>query len=330
MAVDDRCHGCFTLWTDCFGHMEWPEMIRRHSSETEFQALVTKARSVREGLSERPKHQEAVQQHTLHSVKVKRQFVVLTEKEMRRHASLARIPKMALKKVPKVLLPGDGGQLEEMYCFLDTDNPFRKLEVESAIQCQQSKDIMAANQFAWTGQSKCCFSAAVPKESSSNGVAELLEKEVYLHSWDDFMRSKLMKEEAEAEDGAEANEQTTDQEDAGLEEELSGAAAGVAEPLQHAVMESDSWPARKTPTKGKPRSAGPEGVGGLQRMRSQSSLDTPSTARKGDQDSGAHGDANSSTALGDGEEAEGRLMSCHDLGALPYVLVLGQQICEVC
>ena len=134
-----------------------------------------------------------VKQQCVLGVEIEKSFVVLSEREMRKESGLHRIPRMSLKSLPQLTLPSQpgGGEPEVLYAFADPDQPFRKARVKSFVGECLSETLMEPSKVFWADQGKTMLVHASTEQCAKLGVADTLQREAKLPTWDAFFLEKL-------------------------------------------------------------------------------------------------------------------------------------------
>eukprot|EP00971_Amphidinium_carterae_P333199 6467795-Amphidinium_carterae.2 len=230
--VEDKCEECFNLHLQAFFWIDWTTLCTRVRNDKTFSSVVSEAREAKAGRGARPAVEEEVIAATKIELELERSFICMNEKEMRRDAAVSRIPKMAIKNVPQLEVPAEGGgETETVYCFKNPDDYYRKLHVKVNIGCQHLKTPMPAKNFVYQDQGGDIHTWLLEATSAGNGVANLLEKEVHLVSWEDFKAKRLSR--GAGDDIAEECEPIDEEQNAcsAAAESYRGAAAAVSAPM---------------------------------------------------------------------------------------------------
>eukprot|EP00971_Amphidinium_carterae_P352906 6492769-Amphidinium_carterae.4 len=193
-AVEDKCEECYTLHEQAFFWLDWQALCARHHKDKAFAGIVGDARQAKAGHRHKPAVDEEVVAATKVELELERSFICLSDREMRRDASVSRIPKGALKSVPQIEVPGEGGgERETVYCFKEPSEPYRKLHVKVNIASQHTRTPMPLRNFVYAEQGGDVQNWLVETTAAETGVANLLDKEVHMVSWEDFKSKKLTK-----------------------------------------------------------------------------------------------------------------------------------------
>eukprot|EP00971_Amphidinium_carterae_P225789 4478229-Amphidinium_carterae.1 len=222
LAADDKCEECWQLWSESFGYLTWADMCARNRNDEHFSKLLSEARGVKAGKLPKPSKAETVDAETKITMFVDKTFQVATERQMKRVTGLSRIPKMHLKNLAKVNMPTEDGDAEECYyCFKDVEEPMQTVTVRVEVGSSMKTSHLPKDFFLYAGQGKSMQEHVMKEVADVHGMTSLVDKDVYLPTFDDFCEKKLSKK-----DGTDGEQETEPlQEALELETQYSGAAA---------------------------------------------------------------------------------------------------------
>eukprot|EP00971_Amphidinium_carterae_P126499 2506029-Amphidinium_carterae.2 len=132
------------------------------------------------------------------AVEIERKFMVATMGDMKKKkAELDRIPARALKFLPQVTLPNpETGDDELYYCFADPDckaSILKQCTVKVSIVNEREIDGLRPEAFVSQEHCEGFLKAAVVHSGGENGVGNMLSKEGYMSSFDEWYNSKFEK-----------------------------------------------------------------------------------------------------------------------------------------
>eukprot|EP00971_Amphidinium_carterae_P116293 2303683-Amphidinium_carterae.1 len=198
-------------------------MCDRNKDDENFKKLLHEARAVKAGRKPVPVKTETVDAETKVTMFLDKTFRVASEKQMKRWTGLSRIPKMHLKGLAKVSLPTEDHDIDEnYYCFKDEEEGLQKLTVRVEVGASLKTAHLPKEFFLFPGQGKEMEQHVLKEVGQESGMASLLDKEVYLPSYEEFCEKKLSKKT----EGNEGDPETTLVENVfEADAEYSGAAA---------------------------------------------------------------------------------------------------------
>ena len=197
-----QCADCFALWKAGFAYMEWDAMVQLASESTQFAECLAKAREMHSKGESMKEDKQSVAVHTLIGLHVDRTYTVISEREMRRHASLARIKKSSLGKLPCLQVPHEdcSGQQETVYVFQNEAEPFRKATLRVACSSDLSDVRMSPGTALWGEQAQRYHSHAATTTASETKALELVQKDLQghlnLYTWEAFKEEFLAPRQA--------------------------------------------------------------------------------------------------------------------------------------
>ena len=181
------------------------ELAQTCGQDEKFARTVQHAREVKNKKVGSECYQTSLENQVVVGVEMERTFIVLSEKEMRREASLHRIPRISLKGIPILRMPSRvGGQEPEvLYCFRDDASPWRRARVKTCVAQNLQEVVMGNEHVCWSGQGETTLACTTEQSASSMGLSECLQKDGTLPFFAEFYSEKLgvrTKEEPEGGD----------------------------------------------------------------------------------------------------------------------------------
>eukprot|EP00971_Amphidinium_carterae_P351511 6492147-Amphidinium_carterae.4 len=189
--VHDQCAECWLLWQQTFPWLPWDELVEKNG-DSAFQTLLKQVRAVRSGSSEPPHFQEDISSDTTFTLELHHPFIAVSEKDFKRASGLTRIPKGATKSVPTLTVPTEDGSSEEtIFCFKDPNSKFRTGVFKVNLALKHQKEELPKKFNCYKGQAADARGAMCQEFESSSGITSLLDKDLHLMTWDEFVEKKL-------------------------------------------------------------------------------------------------------------------------------------------
>eukprot|EP00971_Amphidinium_carterae_P351461 6492126-Amphidinium_carterae.2 len=202
-----QCDQCFHIWSRGFSYMTWSELVTLHERDEPFRVTFARAKQTHLSGVKLAEEQAQVEKVLQVGCEVRRSFVILNEREMRRETSQNRIKKSALKSLPSLMLPAEdgSGKQELVYLFADPTTPHRRLDLKVEVAGKKADLQLAAGEALWKGQGEQYYTHVTSTTLNALGMLSVLEKEASGHlslpSWESFQEEKFgEKEEVEVED----------------------------------------------------------------------------------------------------------------------------------
>eukprot|EP00971_Amphidinium_carterae_P019164 377108-Amphidinium_carterae.2 len=202
VAAGEQCLACFKVWQRWFPYMSWQQMVKDNESNKEVQHIVQEAKKLlQEGQTDGVK-KTATKTRLLFSVEMQKPFLAGTMTDLKKKSCMERVPAKALKYVPKLELQSfDGGKPDTYYIFADPSQgsgSLKPVTLKVTAETEQEVDALKVNEFITEAHAATHMTETLKMQSQSNGVANLLSKESYLQSWDEWF-SKKFEEDVDAE-----------------------------------------------------------------------------------------------------------------------------------
>ena len=136
------------LWKAGHAYMEWDELGQLASESQMFSDGVAKAREMYQKGERLKVDLQSVSTNTQVGLFLDRSYIVISEREMRRHAELSRIKTSSLAKLPSLEVPHEdcSGEMETVFVFADPSQPFRKAMVRVGCSNDRQQVMLAAGQ----------------------------------------------------------------------------------------------------------------------------------------------------------------------------------------
>eukprot|EP00971_Amphidinium_carterae_P291985 5796253-Amphidinium_carterae.5 len=187
-------------------------------TDKKLMALVSKARSVRNGSCSSDAGNQEVKTSVVCALEVERAVKIMSEKDMRKVAKVNRIPRGMLKALPAFEVPTETGGTEVVYAFKDEDAQERKAKIKVISSTSLSHWDMTKQNALYSSQGQETYAHAATENGKKLGYWGFLEKEsaghISLQSWNDFLEQKLMSKhvgddqfDGDADDGADLDEE---------------------------------------------------------------------------------------------------------------------------
>eukprot|EP00971_Amphidinium_carterae_P270316 5363623-Amphidinium_carterae.1 len=177
-------------------------------------------------------------------LEVSHSWVGASEKDIKAHTQLEKIPRAILKTAPQILVPADdgSGKLEEVFLFKGpSSHGLRQVKMKVLLQSGMHRELLAQDAHYWRDQAELHWQSAVQAASKCSGMASLRDSK--LADFGEWCSSKFHEKDdasmlpggIQEGNGEEGNESVVD--DA---EELGGiAASSVSSSLKRTLSHGD-------------------------------------------------------------------------------------------
>ena len=244
--------------------------MERCAQDKEWRLVVEGARKVFLGAEKPVEPKDQVRDEATYAVELEQSFVACSKKDLRQMSGLARLPRIPLKNVPSLVVPGHiaGNDGETYYLFRDDSEPYKKARVRMTMGQKLEHGHLVPDNFLWRGQGEACVAHHIQQSSKASGLADALARESNMMNVEQFVKEKLCPREKV---DAQAEGEPQQEEEAALEAcSLVGPAAAAAQQQQQQTDTLRTTP----PAKGKKdHSRSPANVvAGIARSASSASL----------------------------------------------------------
>eukprot|EP00971_Amphidinium_carterae_P349398 6490998-Amphidinium_carterae.1 len=175
-------------------------------------------------------------------LEVSHSWLGASEKDIKAHTQLDKIPRAVLKTAPQILVPAEdgSGKLEDIFLFKDpSSHGLRQVKMKVLLQSGLQRELLAHDAHYWRDQAELHWQHAVQAASKGSGMASLRDSK--LADFGEWCSSKFHdKEDASMfpggiqEDVEQSNESVDDA------EELGGiAASSVSSSLKRSLSHGD-------------------------------------------------------------------------------------------
>eukprot|EP00971_Amphidinium_carterae_P156676 3105609-Amphidinium_carterae.1 len=171
--LGDMCAECYGIHQAAFSFLSWSDFCEKvHNNEDDYAAKVKKARSVKAGLETAGEPQSVYKDVQL-GLELRRSFIAVSEKELRKSASLYRLPKLPFKNIPQVKAPAEDGSGEELlYLFRDEQQPSRRAELKMFIGIGWQRVKMSQGNQLWANQGEAMCEHLAAEQAQAWNVME--------------------------------------------------------------------------------------------------------------------------------------------------------------
>eukprot|EP00971_Amphidinium_carterae_P115124 2280128-Amphidinium_carterae.1 len=176
--VGDQCLNCFQVWQAAFKHLTWAELIEALGDDENVKRNWAEALAIKDGKKERPWKEMVVKKNSSVVLEVCKEFIVLTEKELKKCWGVEKLGKDDLKGIPKIELHIAEGIVETVFCFKNPQSPFRTCKVRYLKEDAIGETVMNPSEQLWGGQAEWCMKASHKQTSEDSGLTDLLNKDV--------------------------------------------------------------------------------------------------------------------------------------------------------
>ena len=125
-------------------------------------------------------------------IEVAKVYHIATEAEIKKKTKVAKLGRAVLERVPFLKLPSEtGAAAEKAYCFRHPDHQLREARVKIIMEANLHSTTLEQDKSYWSEQPQHAFEAALAASGEESGLSNLMDKEQYLHTWDQFCTAKL-------------------------------------------------------------------------------------------------------------------------------------------
>eukprot|EP00971_Amphidinium_carterae_P350411 6491527-Amphidinium_carterae.4 len=127
---------------------------------------------------------------------LEKKYLALTEKDLKKASSLARLPKMSLKLVPQLEVrsaTGEGNETLYLFQHPDPAQQYQVANISVHMSAALTEQRMAPASWLWAGQEEKMFVHAVETQQEGNGASGVLTEKHKLMDLDSFIKTKLKK-----------------------------------------------------------------------------------------------------------------------------------------
>eukprot|EP00971_Amphidinium_carterae_P351605 6492189-Amphidinium_carterae.2 len=202
VPAGDTCLECFDIWQGWYPSiLTWGEFVAKHKSDVGVQHVVGKARDLLKKGSCDPTKRSSTSTKIQIGIEVSREYFVAGMAELKKKCGLERVPARSLKFIPQVGVPNpESGEEENLYVFANPEEQeslLRKCKVRVATLTEHEVEGLKPSAFISPEHAESFLHEAVKVQGKDSGVANLLSKENYLLSFDDWFSKKFEKDEGE-------------------------------------------------------------------------------------------------------------------------------------
>ena len=185
--------------------MSWEALLLKCKEDADWREVVNGARRVHNGAQKPSQPSESVSGLAHYTLEIEQEYIAATEKDLRHFSGLSRIPRIPLKGVPSVTIPGHvSGQKgasegEVYYLFKPEDEPVKKAKIKMSVGHCVQHNVLPSEDFLWTGQGVASFAKTVDDAKQATGLSDCFSKESSMVTLQNFIQEKLKtKEKCEA------------------------------------------------------------------------------------------------------------------------------------
>eukprot|EP00971_Amphidinium_carterae_P348672 6490620-Amphidinium_carterae.5 len=200
IAAGEQCYTCFHFHKLCYPNLPWQQFINDYKSKEDFGEKVKDAKHIfhdaMEGKRLKFQEEEKIMDTWVVGVELERAFLAVSEKEMRQMASIPRVPKMALKGLPSITVPGhmsSDNEPETLFCFPDPHQPLRTVKMKYIMTNQLVQTKLEPQHVVYDEQAEELQAHFVGKASTEIGYDDLVKNVGNSMDWTTFLESKLIK-----------------------------------------------------------------------------------------------------------------------------------------
>eukprot|EP00971_Amphidinium_carterae_P348969 6490770-Amphidinium_carterae.2 len=195
-AVGDKCMRCCKQWSTYFMHMSWAEFVERMATEDcslqrknppstftyipfrnfwtgfEGQAIAVEIEAHESAPDRRPFLPSQVEKETALQLIVEKKFILMSESDfLRRYGQKHRSKD---PRLPKIYLPGVGGEQELHYVFKPDDLSHKVLKVVSAYGNSKKEQVLEADGHMYLSQAQDLLKFQHQQAMESTSASALL------------------------------------------------------------------------------------------------------------------------------------------------------------
>ena len=190
----NQCKRCYDVHTKGFCHMSWDELVEAHGKDDKIKAKVQQAFAVHAGTDSSEWPSEEINHSHWIGLEVKRDVLLMTEREMKREANIDKLTKKHLKSIPSFkIFKEDGSGMETVWAFKDERTPFRRGTIKVMHGTSLKHWTLEDDEAMYPAQGQAQFPHFTAKMGAHIGFQEWVEKEakgsLQLPSWDAFLMS---------------------------------------------------------------------------------------------------------------------------------------------
>ena len=246
----------------------WQELVAHGKQASSPLASAIELATSKIQANEAPEKGGGVFQTKKIQLEISRLYHIVSEQEIKRRTKVAKLSKAVLERVPTLTVPSEAGsEGETVYCFRHPDGELREARIKILLETTLESDTHNKDRSYFPEQPQHIWEATLQSSSDQCGVANVLEKEQYMTSFDQWASAKLNlpvkkpvvpestlvassnEEECEDEPGVLAGDAAGSADMDGQESFVGIAAGSGGPPLQRAnsQMSLRSTPAKKKP-----------------------------------------------------------------------------------
>eukprot|EP00971_Amphidinium_carterae_P147819 2930043-Amphidinium_carterae.3 len=206
----EQCKRCFLVWSQAFQQYSWQELVESKDKEP-INKQLEKAFAVHAGEDDGNWDSSEIMKQTWVGLEIKRDVILLSERDMRRDSGLEPLPKKHLKSIPSFsVMKEDGSGVETVYAFKDESSPYRRGCMKVMQGTSLNQWLLESDKVLFPSQAETSFPHFNGVVAATLGSHDFLDKEgrgnLHLSCWESFLQEKLLgdkEEEAGHGDGAE-------------------------------------------------------------------------------------------------------------------------------
>ena len=161
-----------------FPQYSWSGLVGDYKNDEVLRAKVDKALAVQSGTDTLPGPAEQITHDTWVGLEVKRDVILLNERELKRTTGLDRLSKKALKGVPSFEIPKeDGAGQEIVWAFKDPQFPLRRGCVKVMQGSSLKQWALESEDALFVGQGQELFPHYVAQVGGKVGLKDFVDKE---------------------------------------------------------------------------------------------------------------------------------------------------------
>eukprot|EP00971_Amphidinium_carterae_P348179 6490364-Amphidinium_carterae.1 len=186
VPLEDKCEHCYDIYSKAFGEWDWKELCEAYAEDAELQASWQQAERVDKEPQMRTWSGAAVVASSTTEVEVNKTFLALSEKELTK-AIGGKLSKATLKSIPSLQLFDSQGEPEEVFLFVNPEQPHRLLSIKQRHSQSLDKQCLQPSHHLYEKQGQNTWRKTAQSEAESIGVAHALCPQVTILELPEFL-----------------------------------------------------------------------------------------------------------------------------------------------